>query len=58
MNKLVVGNLVHRPLRSLISALAIAIEVIMKDVFQSIGIDYKTYVTTLNTTGVKVKSEN
>jgi putative ABC transport system permease protein len=29
MNKLVVGNLVHRPLRSLISALAIAIEVIM-----------------------------
>jgi len=29
MNKLVIGNLVHRPLRSLISALAIAIEVIM-----------------------------
>ena len=29
MNKLVVGNLVHRPLRSLISAVAIAIEVIM-----------------------------
>ncbi|MDE1175970.1 MAG: FtsX-like permease family protein [Edaphobacter sp.] len=29
MNKLVVGNLIHRPLRSLISALAIAIEVIM-----------------------------
>jgi putative ABC transport system permease protein len=29
MNKLVVGNLVHRPLRSIISALAIAIEVIM-----------------------------
>ncbi|HTH52416.1 MAG TPA: FtsX-like permease family protein [Edaphobacter sp.] len=29
MNKLVAGNLVHRPLRSLISALAIAIEVIM-----------------------------
>ncbi|HMG03465.1 MAG TPA: ABC transporter permease [Edaphobacter sp.] len=29
MNKLVVGNLVHRPLRSMISALAIAIEVIM-----------------------------
>jgi putative ABC transport system permease protein len=29
MNKLVLGNLVHRPLRSLISALAIAIEVIM-----------------------------
>ncbi len=29
MNKLVVGNLVHRPLRSLISAVAIAIEIIM-----------------------------
>ena len=29
MNKLVVGNLVHRPLRSLISALAVGIEVIM-----------------------------
>src|SRR3984893_10417106 len=29
MNKLVIGNLVHRPLRSLISVFAIAIEVIM-----------------------------
>lgn len=29
MNKLVVGNLVHRPLRSIISAFAVAIEVIM-----------------------------
>ncbi len=29
MNKLVAGNLVHRPLRSLISCLAIAIEVVM-----------------------------
>lgn len=29
MNKLVLGNLIHRPLRSLISALAVAIEVIM-----------------------------
>jgi putative ABC transport system permease protein len=29
MNKLVIGNLVHRPLRSVISALAVAIEVIM-----------------------------
>jgi putative ABC transport system permease protein len=29
MNKLVVGNLVHRPLRSVISVLAVAIEVIM-----------------------------
>ena len=29
MNKLVVGNLLYRPLRSTISALAVAIEVIM-----------------------------
>ena len=29
MNKLVVGNLVHRPLRSLISVFAVAIEVVM-----------------------------
>ena len=29
MNKLVIGNLVHRPLRSLISVFAIAIEVVM-----------------------------
>lgn len=29
MNRLVLGNLVHRPLRSLISALAVAIEIIM-----------------------------
>lgn len=29
MNKLVVGNLVHRPLRSVISVLAVAVEVIM-----------------------------
>ncbi len=29
MNKLIVGNLIHRPLRSLISVLAVAIEVIM-----------------------------
>jgi putative ABC transport system permease protein len=29
MNKLIVGNLVHRPLRSLISAFAVAIEVVM-----------------------------
>lgn len=29
MNSLVVGNLVHRPLRSVISALAVAIEVVM-----------------------------
>jgi putative ABC transport system permease protein len=29
MNKLIIGNLVHRPLRSIISAFAVAIEVIM-----------------------------
>ena len=29
MNRLVVGNLVHRPLRSLISAVAVALEVVM-----------------------------
>jgi putative ABC transport system permease protein len=29
MNKLIVGNLVHRPLRSVISAFAVAIEVVM-----------------------------
>ena len=29
MNKLVLGNLVHRPLRSIISALAVAIEIVM-----------------------------
>jgi putative ABC transport system permease protein len=29
MNKLIVGNLIHRPLRSVISALAVAMEVIM-----------------------------
>jgi putative ABC transport system permease protein len=29
MNKLILGNLVHRPLRSLISAFAVAIEVVM-----------------------------
>lgn len=29
MNKLILGNLIHRPLRSIISALAVAIEVVM-----------------------------
>ena len=29
MNRLVVGNLVHRPLRSMISIFAVAIEIIM-----------------------------
>lgn len=38
MNKLVLGNLVHRPLRSIISALAVAIEVIM--ILSIVGIMY------------------
>jgi putative ABC transport system permease protein len=38
MNKLVFGNLMHRPLRSLISALAVAIEVIM--ILSIVGIMY------------------
>ena len=38
MNKLVIGNLVHRPLRSVISALAVAIEVIM--ILSIVGIMY------------------
>ena len=38
MNKLVVGNLVHRPLRSIISALAVAIEVVM--ILSIVGIFY------------------
>ena len=29
MNKLIIANLVHRPVRSIISVLAVAIEVIM-----------------------------
>ncbi len=38
MNKLIFGNLVHRPLRSVISALAVAIEVIM--ILSIVGIMY------------------
>ncbi len=38
MNKLVLGNLVYRPLRSIISALAVAIEVIM--ILSIVGIMY------------------
>jgi homoserine kinase len=34
---------------------ALAVEEIMKDVFKRIGIDYKTYVTTLNYKGVRVE---
>ena len=38
MNKLILGNLVHRPLRSVISALAVAIEVVM--ILSIVGIFY------------------
>ena len=38
MNKLIIGNLVHRPLRSIISAFAVAIEVIM--ILSIVGIMY------------------
>jgi len=38
LNKLILGNLVHRPLRSIISALAVAIEVIM--ILSIVGIMY------------------
>ncbi len=38
MNKLVLGNLIHRPLRSVISALAVGIEVIM--ILSIVGIMY------------------
>ena len=38
MNKLILGNLVHRPLRSVISALAVAIEVMM--ILSIVGIMY------------------
>lgn len=38
MNTLIVGNLVHRPLRSIISALAVAIEVVM--ILSIVGIFY------------------
>jgi len=38
MHKLILGNLVHRPLRSIISALAVAIEVVM--ILSIVGIFY------------------
>jgi putative ABC transport system permease protein len=38
MNKLIFGNLIHRPLRSIISALAVAIEVVM--ILSIVGIFY------------------
>jgi homoserine kinase len=30
------------------------IEKIMKDIYEKIGVDYKTYVTAINTEGVKI----
>ena len=30
------------------------VEIIMKNIFEKIGIDYKTYVTNINTRGVKI----
>ncbi|HEV8285322.1 MAG TPA: homoserine kinase [Chitinophagaceae bacterium] len=33
------------------------VETIMKNVFQKIGVEYKTYVTTINQTGVKILDE-
>jgi homoserine kinase len=38
-------------------ATAVQVEEIMKNVFQKIGVDYKTYVTTINYEGVKVMSD-
>jgi homoserine kinase len=36
---------------------AIRIEEIMKEIYEKIGVDYKTYVTSINTTGVKILNE-
>jgi homoserine kinase len=33
---------------------AIRVEQIMKEIYQKIGVDYKTYVTSINMTGVKI----
>lgn len=33
---------------------AVRLEDIMKDIYEKIGVDYKTYVTTINTMGVKI----
>lgn len=38
-------------------ATAKRVEVVMKDIYDAIGLDYYTYVTTINKTGVKVISE-
>ena len=37
---------------------AIGVETVMKEVFNKIGIDYHTYVTTINKSGVSVASNN
>ncbi len=36
---------------------AIRIEEIMKEIYEKIGVDYKTYVTSINATGVKILNE-
>jgi homoserine kinase len=33
------------------------VEKIMKGIYEKIGVDYKTYVTTINTEGVKIVDE-
>lgn len=38
-------------------ATAKRVEVVMKDIYDAIGLDYYTYVTTINKTGVKIISE-
>jgi homoserine kinase len=37
-------------------AIAKAVEQVMTDVYTAIGIDFKTYVTTINPLGVKILS--
>ncbi len=34
--------------------MAYMVETIMKDVYENLGIDYKTYVTTVNKQGVSI----
>jgi len=38
-------------------ATAIKVETVMKDIYNRIGLDYNTYVTTINKTGVKILEE-
>jgi len=33
---------------------ALKVEKIMSGIYEKIGVDYKTYVTSINTTGVKI----